>query len=251
VDLFVEPTKFLTAFRAKGEKAGFAVRELGSSARLAVVAAPAEVREEVVATQVRAAGRALATQAYSALDNDVETARALAKVSLVLEPGAALPRLVFGLAEMSAVDNDEGARTKAIAEIKASLSESATPPLEPKARVVALGNLGGALLYVKTPEADAEGRDTLKKAVEDPAAKELAKPVIAGYRYNLACAHGRLKELDAAFPALRAVLEVDKESALRGISHWRKDPDFDNIRADPRWKELLKDFGETDQTTHE
>jgi hypothetical protein len=250
VDVFVEPTKFLAALRAKGEKGGFAVRELASSARLAVVAAPAETREEVVGIQVRAAGRGLAKQAVMTLDDDVEVAGALAKASLTLEPGAALPRLVFGLSERG-IDNDESARTKAIAEIKAALSESATPPLEPKFRAIALGQLGGVLLYVKTAEADAEGRDTLKKAIDSPGAKEVAKTEVAGWRYNLACAHGRLKELDPAFAALRAALEVDKETPMRGISHWRKDPDFDNIRTDPRWKDLLKDFGETDETTHE
>ena len=244
LDVFVDPAKLLAALRAAAEKGGFTVVEMASPARLALVAAPAEVREEVVAVQRRAAARQIAEAAIASLESrDGERAADLAKTSLSFEPGAALPRLALGIAGSSGWTESEAARTKSIAEIEASLAPAAAPPLSPRLRAVALRHLGAVLLYVKTPEADAKGRDALKRALEEPGAKEVSKDETAGWRYDLACAHARLRELDPAFAALRAALVQDKESPLRGIAHWREDPDFTNLKADPRWAEILKEFG--------
>jgi hypothetical protein len=250
IDVYVDPAKFLTALKARAEKDGLLVKEMASPARLLLVSAPADAREEVVAIQVKAAARGIAKRAFQE-QRDTEGAEALARTSLALEPGAAMPRLVYAVIAGREAPNDPEMLKKAVAEMRAALSESATPPLDATFRALGQGELAGFLLQVKTPEADVEARDLLKRAVAAPA--DLTKQGVAAFRYNLACAHARLKELDPAFEELKKALAVDKDTPLAGISDWwRKDPDFENLKADPRWKDvILKEFGEADSTTKE
>jgi hypothetical protein len=250
VDVYKHPAKFRAAFAPKAEAGGFVVRELGSPARVLVVSAPADARAQVVALHVKGSAARLAKRAFEDVQGRLqEQAEILAKTSLALEPGSALPRLVFGLIRLDEAKNDARVRDKAIAEIEASLGSAATVPLDPTERAMASGYAGSLSLLKKTPEGDTKGRDHLRKAVDAPG--DLSKQRVAEFRYDLACAHGRLKELDRAFAELRIVLEQDKASRIPGISHWRKDEDFTNLKSDPRWAQLLKDFGETDDTTKE
>ena len=54
-------------------------------------------------------------------------------------------------------------------------------------------------------------------------------------RYNLACAMTRLGEIDAALAYLEAALELRPRRV-----HWaRNDSDFDRLRTDPRFEELM------------
>jgi hypothetical protein len=247
VDVFVEPSKFAAALRPRAEKAGYVVRDMASPARLLLVSAPAEAREEFVALQVKASAKALGRQAFEAVaeGSNAEQGELRAKAALALDPGVAVAHLVLGLVQIPQIEKDEAAREKAVAEFKAALDEKAAVPLDATERSLANAQYGLVLLYRKTPEADAEARDALKKSVTETG--DLSKGQVAVARYNLACAHSRLKELDAAFTELKAVLEVNKTTPIRGISsHWRTDDkDLDNMRADPRWQELLKTYGES------
>ena len=56
--------------------------------------------------------------------------------------------------------------------------------------------------------------------------------------YNVACCHSRLGEIDAALSELRRALEqgFDNQALLK------EDPDLANVRADPRYALLLKEW---------
>ena len=79
----------------------------------------------------------------------------------------------------------------------------------------------------------------LAKAVKGGALLDPRKAVIN--LYNLACAHGRLKELDPAFERLNAALEANAKAPVGGID-FRNDKDFENLHGDPRWEGLTKKY---------
>ena len=68
------------------------------------------------------------------------------------------------------------------------------------------------------------------------------KPQVHGSwaHYNLACAYSLAKDTDMAFQNLRMAFDMGDEKHRKGIrGHAAGDKDFDNIREDPRWKQLL------------
>jgi tetratricopeptide (TPR) repeat protein len=56
--------------------------------------------------------------------------------------------------------------------------------------------------------------------------------------YNLACRHARLRHLEAALKTLRRALEL----GYNDLHYLQQDSDFDNIRHDPRFRQLLREF---------
>lgn len=67
-----------------------------------------------------------------------------------------------------------------------------------------------------------------------------AEPGNPVFRYNLACSHSVLGQVDRAFEALEKALEL----GYRAFDEMRKDPDLENLRKDRRWSRLLARFRE-------
>src|SRR5829696_6623265 len=57
--------------------------------------------------------------------------------------------------------------------------------------------------------------------------------------YNIACSLCLLKKHEQALAALRKAIEL----GYRDFAYLRKDKDLDSIKADPRYKQLLREFG--------
>ncbi len=251
VDLDEALPEAIAALKAAAEAKGWAVERMGHARRWVVVAAPADVRAKAVEVQKAYAVRMLGTRATSALSAGSESrALGLARAMLAMDAKSAVGNFVAGRLvtnEALQVKAREGEAAdailaKGIALLKAAVAKDATGTLTDGERAIAGSELGLALLYTK--KADAEARDVLKQAVagtfDEPRAATLA-------RYNLACAHGRLKELDAAFAELGAVLEAETKAASghggsQLLGAWRADEDFTNLRADARWAELEKKY---------
>jgi hypothetical protein len=251
VDVYQDPAKFRAALAPRAEKAALVVKEMASPARILVVSGPPARRDEVAAFHVKGSARLLAKRALVAVTEEglPEHGTNLAAASLALEPGLALARLARGLVWATEARDDAAARGKAIAEIEAALAPGNPTPVEATARALGSGMMGSLLLVQKTREADEKGRDALAAAVSAPG--DLSKQRVAQFRYDLACAHARLGAKDAAFEHLKAVLEADRASTIVGIGHWREDPDFAALKADPRWQGLLDEHGKSDETARE
>ena len=63
------------------------------------------------------------------------------------------------------------------------------------------------------------------------------RPGDALAHYNLACSYALLKKVDPAIKALRQAVEL----GYRDFRYMREDRDLDAVRADPRFRQLLRD----------
>jgi hypothetical protein len=243
VDLEQVEAAFAKDLAAAATKAGWEVRTMGARTRLLVVAAPADVRAAAVEAQSRWAARMLAMKAWSAIAEygNLDRGLLLARAALAMDAKSAGANHVLGRVAMDQAQRSGDAKGfgTAVERLRAAVASDASSPLAGSQAVAALGDLGGALLLLGGN--DAAARDVLKKAVAGAAEVERAPAL--GHRYNLACAHGRLKELDEAFAGLGAVLAEHAKDPIRGIDHWREDPDFANLKSDPRWAKLLETYG--------
>jgi len=242
VDVDKPEPAFAKALTAAATEKGWVVRTMGASTRFLVVAAPEAVRLPAVEAQTRWAARMLAMKAWSAVEyRNADRAVLLARAALAMDAKSAGANFVLGViaTDMAQEKRDPKGFAAAVERLRAALASDASSPLTGSQAVSALGALGTALLLMGGK--DAEERDALKKAVAG--ASELDRAGAMGNLYNLACAHARLKELDEAFTHLTAVLAQHAKEPIRGIDHWRKDPDFANLQADPRWAKLLETYG--------
>jgi tetratricopeptide (TPR) repeat protein len=57
--------------------------------------------------------------------------------------------------------------------------------------------------------------------------------------YNLACSYCLLQKYDLALQALRKAIEL----GYRDFAYLRRDRDLDHIKGDPRFNQLLREFG--------
>jgi tetratricopeptide (TPR) repeat protein len=61
------------------------------------------------------------------------------------------------------------------------------------------------------------------------------RPRDATVFYNLACSYALLKRLTRGFAALKRAMEL----GYRDFDHMQADDDLENLRADPRWNDLV------------
>jgi tetratricopeptide (TPR) repeat protein len=106
--------------------------------------------------------------------------------------------------------------------------------------VLAVGAKPGAVYQPRSWEANAEilalfdqgQHEKAKKLLTDALPKYEDK---AGILYNIACAESMLGEADEALEHLKQALEAQPSFAENA----REDPDFEPIRSDPRFAELV------------
>jgi tetratricopeptide (TPR) repeat protein len=65
------------------------------------------------------------------------------------------------------------------------------------------------------------------------------RPQDALAHYNLACSYALTRRTEAALQALRRAVEL----GYRDFRYMRQDHDLDAIRNDPRYRQLLQEFG--------
>ena len=133
---------------------------------------------------------------------------------------------------------------KGITYLRAAVAKEATGTLGKGDRAKALSKLGYAYLEKEKSGPSTEARDALKEAVGAVADLDSEEATIA--RYNLACAHARLKEIDDAFKNLTTMLEENAKDPSNGSLKWQDDVDFTNLKADPRWAALAKKYPQTE-----
>jgi Tfp pilus assembly protein PilF len=249
VDFFQDPGKVVAGIQEAAKKNGWTVKEVLSPAVLVIASGPEEGRTQVLAQVQKVVPARLAEATLAAVEQNAETAVALAKLVLKIEPKAAPAHFVMALV---ARPREEGAPAaawlKAAESMRKAVAADAAFPLEEGLKIQALGELGGWLLQSKGgDDVNKEARDALLQAVEAATKKDPEGRAGIGARYNLACAYARLKDKDPAFKHLTAVLEFAKKNGkIRGISGWwLKDPDFDGLKDDPRWEEIKKNFPDT------
>jgi hypothetical protein len=209
------------------------------------VAAPEGHREKLGAHAMRMAAKRIAAAAKNALAADAETAVGLAKVALSIEPKAADAHAALGFAQRPTDPKAPAAEwKKAIDPLRAALAPDAVWPLPDDERTAVMSELGGYLLQTNGDEAvNREARDLLEKAWQAAHKQAPEKGGWVGPRYNLACAYARLKDKDKAFEHLHGVLDFTVKTPVRGVSGWwLKDPDFDVLKDDPRWKATVEKY---------
>lgn len=234
---------FTAALAAAGVAKGFVTREMGTPRHGVAVSAPEAVRAKATEVAATFAVHLLAVAASSAqARGDGFRAIGLSRIALGIDGSLAPAHLIVGLGakQIALLKNPKGDLGPAIEHLKASLAKGATKPLDARDTIVAKGNLGQAYLNQGLPSPEA--RDLLKEAVAGAA--EINRGWGVAFRYDLACAHARLKELDEAFALLSGVLADIAKEPVEGIDEiWRKDVDFDHLRPDPRWTKLLDAYG--------
>ena len=243
LDADEEGIAFAKEMETRAGAKGWTLVRLGTPWRLLVVAGPEPARKAAVDAQVRYAAKMLGVTASSAIEARRGTrALAYALGAAAIDPKNATAQYILGRIALEAASREEGGIKfeDAVPRLRAALDKEAHEPLTGEETFHARHFLGDALLQLKNADSDKEARDLYKTAMA--ASKDADRPSLLGLRYNLACAHARLKELDDAFTHLTAVLEEDKKETVPGIQHWPKDPDFENLKADPRWKTLLEKF---------
>jgi hypothetical protein len=244
VGFYKDPVKVAPALKEAAAKKGWVVKDVSSPARLIVISAPEAHREKLTAHALRMAAKRIALAAAAAVGQDRDVAVALAKSALAMEPKAAAANLAIGLVSQPEQNGAPAAAWEPVVKsLRAAVAADAVFPLDAEMDEAARGSLGLGLLSLNGGEVvDKEARDHLKKAWE---AGHKRRPEGGGIlaRYNLACAHSRLKEKDAAFEHLTGVIEaVAKFPDNQLYDAWRADTDFANLRDDPRWKALEEKY---------
>lgn len=245
IDLGAPSQTFADALKAEGAKKSWAVRAMGTERHLLVTAAPEAVRAKTEGFATAFAGRMLTRRAMKSIESDGRRALSHARIALQLDGKSAGAHFILGLIQMQLALRGKpiGDLEPAITHLRASVVKDATNPLTKREAVIATGKLGQSILNKGGPSVEA--RDLLKATVAGIAEMTAAERTDAvGFRYDLACAHGRLKEVDEAFKVLTGVLEDDAKDPVPGISEiWReKDTDLSSLREDPRWKALLEKY---------
>lgn len=247
-----DPTAFATSAQAAAAKNGWSYRDLGTPARVVLVSGPQAAREQALAAQVATAVRFLAKRAAEILDTwragqgSPIPAYVFSQGVLNIDPKHAPSHLIKGdmILRMEANGRAGALVEDAVVHFRAALDKQATSPLSGDPLVEAHGLLGESLLRLKPPQ-DAQGRDALKEAVKRLPGSKVRREIGLRFLYNLACAHGRLKETDEAFARLTTFLEdMAKATDAKPDQGWRTDPDFASLRDDPRWAELVKKYPE-------
>ncbi len=248
VDLYKDAGKVPAALKEAAAKKGWGYREVISPTRMVLVAGNEADRDAWVALVGRISAKRLGAAALESMDE--EGKRTLAHAALSLEPGTASAHVALAQLAMP----HEGAAAEeyktAVDELHAALKDGVAIPLDKDAKPGATGLLGNLLLQTKGgDDVNKEARDRLKEAFD--ATKDSNPKRAVEYRYNLACAHARLKDKDAAFEQLTGCLEFLKDSPARGLSDWwRKDTDFDSLHDDPRWKALDEKYPDNTPPEH-
>src|SRR5262249_28781819 len=77
------------------------------------------------------------------------------------------------------------------------------------------------------------------RTLEEIGAKYGNDPDLFILHYNVACAHARLKEADAAFASLARAVDLGYAVAPEQVANLQRDPDLATLRADARFEPLL------------
>ena len=153
------------------------------------------------------------------------------------------PLVVLGM-----VATEEGEWDEGIDALRQGLGAGTS--IKAKGRMAMRGwaHLGYALLQKKEAELNLEAREAFEKCVALEGKGDPKTDPLFIQRYNLACAHSRLKEVDGALTHLEKSLEMYKERfgqqrlTMWVKTHVLKDEDFENIKDHPGFKSVTERF---------
>lgn len=237
------PTDVLKTLEAAATGKGWVLKEVGTPAIVLLVSAPEAARKDLLAAAAQWGAESLSLQTIAAqqkLGPHFALANLLA--ALALDPRNVQAhfrssQLRFALA-LNKVEH--GSLERAAEHGELALAKDPAYPFTTAKRFEVVAEVATTFLYAKGREEKAHA--ALTEALADPGFRAGERGW--GARYNLACASARVKKLDQAFTELGTVLAEDAKNPLTGIEHWREDPDFESLRADPRWKALLEKYPE-------
>lgn len=262
VDVDEGPAAFRTALDAAATANGWRVRELGSPMRLGIVwGSPDAAATELADWQAALAVTKLSQLAF---DRVVAAGQAgdreefQAATRLLDSAGGILPSAGIYHALKGRLVHRQGTEL-ALEHFRKALADGAPAPAPARWAVQAAFELGQMLLLRGSKDVEAEALTVLEKAVQWEA--EAANPFMRfGNRYNLACAHARVGQVDKAFPHLEESLRFLQQAWLqerneRGFSelaypqhyeHARTvDGDLAPLRSDARFAALMEKYAPT------
>jgi tetratricopeptide (TPR) repeat protein len=238
---------------AAAKEKGWHHQELGTPLRMLIVTGPESARGDVIRKQSVHGTEQLLRIAEKRMAGSLQAGRAVLQSALALEPksGAAHAFLGYLIASEADQVNDRGQVEKAkeiyataLDPFRKAFGPDVAPPMPPPPFAYrALSQFGAALLWQKTPEANAEAKKVLAKAVE--LEQHAQNGQTWAVRYNLACALSLLGEKAEAVKHIAVSLDamkssLPKDELKRRLDHLAKDPDLDNIRNEPAFKEAVE-----------
>jgi hypothetical protein len=249
-----DPKGVPAAVQAAAKEKGWHHQELGTPLRLLIATGPEAARAAVLQRQAATGAERLLAVADKRKNASIKSARDVLASALVLAPKSGGAHAMLGWltvveaaqARQRGREEDEKKLYAASLEpFRKAFGPDATAPQPPPAFAHrALASFGLALLMQKTPEANAEAKRVLTKAVEieGSAGDDGTKWEV---RYNLACAHSLLgekaegvKHITVALDGMKASL--DAEQMREQLDHIAKDTDLDAIRNEPGFKEAVE-----------
>jgi tetratricopeptide (TPR) repeat protein len=242
-----EPAPYRAALEAQASARKWTLTELGDPSRLLLVQAEpvparalvAHLRVEVVHELAHLAARTLRRAIVDQSPPRLWLARTYLAAAARMEPEAGPVRALEGEVGVALEQGDA-----AVAALRDALRREQPIPPRAALEVRALGLLGHELLARKDAELLSEARGFLQRAVSAEASEEDFEQRFNN-RYNLACVHARLGDLEPALAALESSLAFAREH-LSTIypSAWRyarvEDPDLASLRSQPGFSALLE-----------
>ena len=134
----------------------------------------------------------------------------------------------------------------ALAQEKTPEKQQEKPPEKPVEKKESKDSLNQRAVQALTAKKYDEGISLLMKILE-------SEPKDMGTAYNLACAHSLKGEVDKAFEWLGKAADwgwgtgsgqlVGSTASKSHLEMTKTDPDFENMRKDPRWEPMLERIG--------
>jgi tetratricopeptide (TPR) repeat protein len=236
------PAPVATLLEAASAAQGWTVKAIGGPKCAFLYAGPAESREILTAAAMAWAAQGLAARAQRMTQSgDPLVGLSTLKLGLALDAASGFANLLAGdiLQGLGQQKRPHGDLAAAITHYDAALKGGGLYPLQPQGMYHARNRKAVTLLLAGKAEA---AYAVYQELLADPVTEKHEERW--GIVYNGACAASRVGKLDEAFKLLVSVLEQDAKETVDGISHWREDPDFSGMKADPRWKALLEKYPE-------
>lgn len=240
------PRAFTEALADAVLSSGWIVREMGSPMRVAIVwssngEAAREIRDWLVERVVQRTMEASVARLLAAGRSGDRT-QWNAGLKLLDRASRIEPRSGFVLAVRGRMIPRER-QDLALACYRGAIRAGAPAPAPDDWKAVAAARLGQLLLERSEKKELGEALAALQLAVQ--MSSHIQAPVERfGARYNLACAHARLGQKDAAFEHLDAALRAGKELlgaqyAFHYTHAKTRDPDMQPLRDDERFAALM------------
>ncbi len=236
-----DPKTLVETLEARGKAQGYVVRALGHPSRVLVLAAPEAFRDKLLKLQTEYAVSSLTKQGWERFQQkSMVGAATFAKGARKMDPKAGAPMVLLGM-----VATNQGQFDEAIEAFRVGFGKGVTVPAEGRFAMRGYAHYGYACLE-KKGEHFKEGREAFQKCVELESEGDPKEDPLFIQRYNLACAHARLKEVDQALMQLELSLEMGRKSGkITNLAGWVQqkvmtDEHFASLKDHPGFKAIVE-----------